>query len=226
MRRRAAIIALLAITTAGCTIGYRHTRHFGSIDRNIGELAIEGSGNTADLAATFDFRYFRFLMPFEAGRRELVFTADNDGKDTLDLIRERRFYRLDVPVLSVWDFESRDFGGYPGLMRHRRSLEFWIGGETDLRVENEWWADLSFAYYVYNGVGFRLFVGGGALPFAAATPRPGTRFPAVWRGNAPTFGAGLSVTVTTGEFALDALYYLAGIDKRHRDRAAKQNPGF
>lgn len=225
MIHRAAVV-LLVLLLAGCTIGYRHTRHAGSINRSPGKLDIEGSGNTADLAITLDFRFLRASLPFEAGRRQLEFIAPNGRKDTLDLIRERRLYRLDVPVLSLWDFEERAFGGYPGLMRHRHSLELWVTGETDMRTENEWWVDLGLTYYRYAHVGFRIFFGAGALPFDAATPVMGTRFPTIWRGNAPTFGGGLSVIITTGEFGLDALLYLAGVDKTHRNRAKRQNPGF
>jgi hypothetical protein len=221
--RHVACFCVLALS--GCTIGYRHTRHVGKISRDIGELDINGSGNTMDIAATFDFRYARLLLPFEVGRHKLVFTADDGGKDTLDLVRERRLYRLDVPVLSLYDVKTKGFGGYPGLMRHRESLELWVSGESNLQNDNEWWIDLSLAFYKYNGVGVRLFFGAGALPFDAATPRPGTRFPALWNGNAPTIGGGLSITVTSGEFALDAFEYLAGIDKKHRERAERQNPG-
>ena len=223
--KRAAVIGL-ALLLAGCTLGYRHTRHTGSIKRNIGELDIGGSGNTADLSATFDFRYFRLLIPFEAGRRMLEFTADDGGRDTIDLVRERRYYRLDVPVVSLWDFKNEGFGGYPGLLRHRHTFDVWVSGETNLHVDHEWWIDLGLAYYRYNGIGVRLFFGAGAVPFDAATPRPGTRFPAIWHGDAPTIGGGLTVTITAGEFALDLFQYLAGVDRTHRNRANRQNPGF
>ncbi len=218
-------VCLAALLLAGCTIGYRHSRHTGSLSREIGELDIAGSGNTAQLATTFDFRYARFLLPFEVGRRKLTYQAADGGRDTQDLIRERRLYRLDVPVLSLYDVNKGGFGGYPGLMRHRHSLELWVSGETNLQTDNEWWLDLSVVFYKYNGVAFLASFGGGALPFDAATPRAGTRFPAVWRGNAPMFGGGLAITVTSGEFALDAFEYLLGIDKRHRTRAERQNPG-
>lgn len=216
---------LFAVLLSGCTLGYRHTRHVGTITDHPGELDVQGAGNTADLGVAFDFRYFRFGMPFEGGRHQLEFTAPDGGKDTLDLIRERRFYRLEVPLLSLWNFDGGGFGGYPGLLRHRHTVDLWISGESDLRTEHQWWVDLSLVLYRYNGVGFRFFFGGGGLPVDAATPRPGTRFPAVWHGTAPMIGAGLAITVMTGEYALDALEYLIGVDKRHRERAERQNPG-
>lgn len=219
------VVCLVVTLLTGCTLGYRHTRHAGTLSREHGDLDITGSGNTANIALTFDFRYARLLLPFEVGRRQLVFKANDGGKDTLDLIRERRIYRLDVPVLSLYDVKTRGFGGYPGLMRHRESLEIWIGGETDLANDTEWWLDLGLVFYNYNGVGVGIYGGAGSLPFDAATPRAGTRFPALWHGNAPMFGAGVSITVTSGEFALDAFEYLLGIDKAHRTRSEKQNPG-
>jgi len=214
-----AISCLLVVS--GCTLSYRHTRHASTHTREDGrQLEIEGQGNAAHLGATFDFRYFRFSMPFEASYRVLNFRDESGSQDRQDIVHERRFYRLDVPVLSMWDLNDGGIG-YPGVMRHRRSLEFWISAESDFMTEHEWWVDGGLVYYSYNGVGLRLHVGTGGVPFRAATPQRTSRFPILWDGQAPMFGAGLEITFTSGEYGLEVVEYLIGIDKRHRDRSRR-----
>lgn len=213
------LVLLLVAACTGCSIGYRHTVHASKFTRDDGRVAqISGASDTAYLGATFDFRYARVLVPYEFGRRQIFVTEQEDGyRDEIDLIRERRFYRLDIPVLSLWDFDEKSFGGYPGLLRHRNTVDVWLSGETDFMIRNEWWADISVALYRYGKVGFRLYGGGGALPFDAATPQAGTRFPRLWKGQAPYFGGGLEVILTTGEYGLDAFEWIADMDKRDRE---------
>lgn len=216
------IVGALTVFLTGCSVGYRHTAHGSTMTRDDGrELDIRGKGDAAQLYASIDFRYFRFGVPFDVGRRRLFLEDQEGNKDQLDLIRERRIFRLDVPVLSLRDLEEKQFGGYPGLMRHRHSIELWISGESDLATEHEWWADIGIVYYKYNGIGLRAYGGVGSLPFTASTPVQGTRFPRIWEGRAPMFGAGIELTVTAGEFGLDVLHFLLGIDREHRERSRK-----
>lgn len=216
------LAVVLLVLLSGCTFGYRHTRHSSTVAREDGrELEVDGQGHTVNLGATFDFRYFRFSMPFGAIYRLLYFEDEEGGRDRQDIVQERRFYRLDVPVLSLWDMKDGGGIGYPGTMPKRRSLELWISAETDLLKEYEWWVDAGLVYYKYNGIGLRLYFGGGAVPYHAATPQPGSRFPIIWEGHAPMFGAGLELTFTAGEYGLEVIDYLVGIDKRHRERSRR-----
>ncbi len=216
-----AALALFAVIASGCTVGYRYTRHDYTFQRDDGrEIEISGPGHNLRLGAVFDFRYFRLGIPFEANYRHLRFMDENGNDDRDELIRERRLWRLDVPVFSVWDIKDGGVG-YPGKMRHRESLEIWLGAESDFMKLHEWWFDIGLAYYRYNGVGTRLYFGAGSAPFRATTRMPGSLNPYVWEGNSPMFGFGLEGTFTAGEFALDAIEYLLGMDKRHRDRSRR-----
>jgi hypothetical protein len=216
------ILLLVVVVVSGCSIGYRYTGHHSTFTRDDGrELEIRGSSHSGHLAASFDFRYFRLMVPFEGGRRVIRVRDDEGNPDTIELIRERRFYRLDVPLVSLWDLENKQFGGYPGSMRHRKSLELWLSGESNAQIDHEWWVDLSFVRYAYNGVGIKVYGGAGAVPFDAATPVQGTRFPRLWHGNAPMFGAGIEFIFFTGEYGLDVVEYLLGLDRDHRERSRK-----
>lgn len=223
MNTRRLPLLLIVFLLCGCSIGYRYTGHHSTYTRDDGRsIDIRGNSNVGQLTAAFDFRYVRLMVPFEGGRRIMRFEDDRGNPDTIELIRERRFYRLDVPLLSLWDLEHKQFGGYIGSMRHRKSLELWVSGESNLSADDhEWWADVGFVRYAYNGVGIRVYGGVGGIPFDAATPRPNTRFPAIWRGNAPMFGGGIEFIFTTGEYGLDVVELLLGLDRRHRERSRK-----
>lgn len=230
LRRYAPLVRVLGLAFAvaclsGCTLGYRHAAHSGTLTNSLGEAKVSGAGDEIDLAVTADFRYVRLMLPIEVSRHKLAFDAYDGGRDTGDLIRERRRYRLEVPFLSLYNFDTGGFGGYPGALRHRHTIDLWVGAETDMLRQIEWWVDLGASLYKHGGIGFSIFGGVGSMPVAAATPVAGSRFPTLWEGRTVSFSGGAAVTITSGEFALGALEYLLGMDKRHRDRVQRQNPG-
>lgn len=224
MRLTRALVLLCSVCAAGCTVGYRHAVHSGTLTNPSGEAQISGAGDDIDLSVTLDFRYARLMLPVEVSRHKLTYEAFDGGRSTGDLIRERRLYRVEVPLLSFYDFDKGGFGGYPGALRHRHTVDLWIGAESDLLRSIEWWVDLGVSLYKHGGLGFSVFGGLGSLPVSTSTPMQGSRFPRLWDGRTVSFSGGAAVTITSGEFALGALEYLLKMDKRHRERVVRGTP--
>ena len=210
------LAALLPLGAAGCTYGYRYT-NLGSTHTEQGRsVDVQGHAHTFLAGVVLDFRYARLGIPFEGLVVDLELEDELGGVDTLEDYDEMRSYRLDVPLLTIFDLEHDVWWRYPGAIRHREGIELWGSAMSNLKERHHWWADLSVAYYNYNGLGARLFAGYGELPFRASTHGVGPAFPLRWEGQAGGWGGGVEVTLTTGEYALEALEWLLDRDREER----------
>ncbi|MFP4597512.1 MAG: hypothetical protein ACLFVJ_04620 [Persicimonas sp.] len=207
---RFACISLVALAlavlvgSAGCTVGYRYHHLNSTLANDTGASAqVDGSGHTVEMGIVLDFRYVRLISAYLFPTYEFDVDDNLGGSGYHYSQQETRGFRLDVPLLSVWNEE----GGldYPGTMVHRKSVELW--GSVSGRPETIplWWADLGMVYYHHNGVALRAFGGWGGAPFDGNTSRMGaerTQFE-FWETTANGYTAGFEITLASGEHALD-----------------------
>lgn len=213
---RSLTLALLALCAGGCTYGYRYT-NLGSTHTEDGRsVDVQGDAHAFLAGVVLDFRYFRLGVPFEGVVASFELEDELGGIDRFEDYDEMRSYRLDVPLLTIFDLDEDVWWRYPGVIRHRQGIELWASASSNLSRRHHWFADLSVAYYDYNGLGVRLFGGWGEIPFRASTQGVGPEFPLRWEGQAGGFGGGLEVTLTTGEYALEALKWLIDRDREER----------
>lgn len=206
----------------GCTLGYRRNQYNTTVTRDTGpSLEVKGHADNVEVMLTADFRYFRLGVPFEGGRTVLKFEADNGSTDRSETVRERRFFRLDAPILSVFQAEQGWGLWYPGVLEKRSSLELWVNVEADFLQRGHRWADLGVMWYRYNSVGFKIYGGIGSEAFRASTTAD-EGFVRVWDNRALNWGVGVEITVTAGEYFLQFLKFLGKVDDRHQKRIKRR----
>ncbi len=205
----AATIALSVVLT-GCTIGYRYHRIDDTISNAVGANAkVKGSSQMVELGVVLDFRYFRMVAPYLGAKNEMDIAASDGGGDHKSQVIEERGFRLDVPVVSVWNDDDGFSLGYPGTMVHRNSLELWLSGTGRFSQPPMWFGDVGLVYYHHNWAAVRVFGGWGEMPVTGQTSTfdaQGSQFQ-FWKTTAGGFTAGADLTIGAGEQALDFLKY-------------------
>lgn len=209
------------LSTAGCTIGYRYHRVDDTTTGSAGTPGkIQGSGHMVELGVVLDVRYLRLVMPYLGGSYDMKLTASDGARAQQSTMIEKRGFRLDVPVLSVWNGENGWGPGYPGIMEHRQSVELWLSGTGRFGDPILGFADLGVVYYHHDLVAMRAFGGWGAAPFEQSSigfglNRPRQEF---WETSAAGPTGGVELTVGAGEQALDFLKFFFDSQEKIEDQ--------
>lgn len=213
------ILVFVLFSGTGCLIGVRGHQFTGTVTDH-GEIAdVEGSAQGMELGIVADFRYFRLALPFEGIEAKITGTGREGGRFVAEGYSEFRALRLDVPLLSIRDFEKGQWLKYPGTMVHRQSLEIWWTGAMEPTRNPYWWTDVGITYYHHNLVAVRLFGGYTQYPFSELMRGviiDNVQQTRRWEGRAPGLSFGLEVTLFAGEHGLDFLKYMLDEDRRQR----------
>ena len=202
----------------GCSVGYRNVIHSSDIVREDGRsLQVRGESQSGIVNVNADFRFARFSLPIELGTNSWDLLADDGGSIKDTALRERQFYRLDAPVLSIYQIGNGLAIKYPGLLSERKSIEFWIGGEMDFQKNGHRWVDFGLMYYHFGLVGVRLY-GGMGSEYLRTTTKADNKSTLFWEGSAWGYGAGIEITVAPGEYFLNFLEFLWEKDQTHQRR--------
>ncbi len=216
---------LLFLLFTGCSVGYRKVNHSSDIVREDGrKLQVRGGSDTGLVMINADFRFARLSLPIELGTNTWEFLADDGGRVNDTALRERRFYRLDAPVLSIYQIGNGLGVKYPGLLSERKSIEFWVGGEMDFLKNGHRWVDFGLMYYHFGLVGVRIYGGLGSESVRTTTKAEG-KSTLFWEDSAVGFGAGVEITIVPGEYFLNFLEFLWKKDQKHQRRLKYQRYG-
>ncbi len=180
-----------------------------------GQLDVDRDAMTVGTA--IDLRYVRLVSSIELLNTEthLTNTQNNPLTDSTKDYNERRFFRLDVPLLSLWDL--RDGGvAYPGLLVHRHSVDLWArGGVVSIDDTVEGFYGGALTWYKTGLVAVSLTVDyWNQSAQAQALNEFGSLTP--YRADASGFVFGIELTLAAGEYALDFIKYLADYDDKVR----------
>ena len=199
-------------------MGYRKMNISSEIVRDDGRrLDVRGESDTALLMVHADFRYARLSLPIELGSQTWDFLAEDGGRVKDSALRERRFYRIDAPFLSVYQVDKGLGIWYPGFLSKRKSLEFWVGGEMDFLKSGHRWVDVGLMYYHYGLIGVRAYAGVGSEKVRTST-KAETKSTLFWDDSAWGYGGGIEFSITPGEYFLEFLEFLFEKDQRHQRR--------
>lgn len=215
------LLLACVVCLSGCVFGYRYQ---GVSDEAVNELSrsaqVEGAGHMVFLGLTLDFRYFRVGTPSIGGNFEM--SASNDrGRYGDEYNVQLNGFQLDAPVVSFW---SADEGfGYPGVLKHRQSLDFWLSGTFMPVSPPHWWADASLVYYQHDLMAVRAFAGYGRVPFDATVvgyTATGNQTVDMFETTVggPTYG--VELTILAGEQALDFLNWFGKAQDAAADEAS------
>ncbi len=213
------VITLLGcvLLCSSCALSYRHHTFNSQIEEGGTTLNVDGSADVYHMGVVIDFLYGRLILPFEILQRTLDFTDSEGGVAGRDTSVEQRAYRLEVPVLSIWNHKEGFAVNYPGMLRKRQSFEIWLGADSDLLKANvRWFADIGVTYYHYNIGAVRLFAGYGQTEYSVSTQGIGPQFPNTWGGDLGSWAIGGSITIFAGEYALEFFEYILDLDEKHR----------
>ncbi len=216
----AIIVCFLLITLTGCVVGGRHQIVHTTQTQNGRQAEIEGTATAFEFGIVADFRYFRLALPFEGVVTEITGTAKPTGYFKNKSTSESRALRLDIPLISLYNFEGGGTLQYPGNMPHRHSLELWTGAAATISGNPDWWTDLGITYYKHDAVAVRLYAGYGQISFREMMQSRNTDnqlATTFWEGRAGGIALGLELTLSAGEHALDLLKFIFEEDKRIRD---------
>ena len=215
------LLALCVLGATGCTVGYRY-HHVDATTLSAtgtpGELG--GSGHMVELGIVLDVRYLRLVLPYMGASYEMELTASDGGRAQQKSMIEKRGFRLDVPALSLWNGKNGWEPGYPGVMKHRQSVELWLSatGRVDDPVLG--FADLGLVYYHHDLVALRAFGGWGGVPFEQTSTGFGLNRPRqeFWKTSATGPTAGVELTIGAGEQALDFFNFFFDSQKKIEDK--------
>ncbi len=171
------------------------------------------------IGTAFDFRVARVVTSLEMVTHEPLvgLTPDQRLDPTIQdkSYVERRLLRLDVPALTLWEFREGRIG-YPGLIPHRHSLDLWArAGTADLDGDAGGFFGGALTYYRTGAFAVALTLDRWNEPADIRALRA-DGVNRTFAGD--TFGwvVGFEVTLAAGEYALDIINELLGIDERIR----------
>ncbi|MFU8807322.1 MAG: hypothetical protein ACNA8W_26170 [Bradymonadaceae bacterium] len=213
------LLFVILFAGVGCIVGVRGHQFAGTVTDHGQTADVTGSAHAMELGIVADFRYFRLALPFEGLEATLTGSGRDGGRFVTEGYQEFRALRLDVPLLSFYEFSKKSWLGYPGRMVHRQSIELWWTGAMEPTSNPYWWTDVGVTYYHHNLVAVRIFGGYAELPFNEAMRGvfvDGQQTTRNWEGRAPGISFGLDITLFAGEHALDFLMYMLDEDRRQR----------
>ncbi|MBA2662071.1 MAG: hypothetical protein H0U74_07220 [Bradymonadaceae bacterium] len=214
------LLLLVAALSSSCVVGVRHQQVQSQQFQHGQQGEVSGSATGIEFGVVADFRYFRLAFPYEGLGIDITGSAEPNGYFKKKDVNEFRAFRLDIPLISLRDFENGGSFKYPGIMRHRQSLEIWTGAAAEPSSTPNWWADVGLVYYHHNAIAVRLYGGYGQIPFRETMLGRNDNFSAndkTWQGHAGGLAMGLEITLFAGEHALDLIKYILVEDKRVRD---------
>ncbi|AWV90728.1 hypothetical protein [Bradymonas sediminis] len=215
------LLGACLLGTTGCTIGYRY-HHID--DATLSERGtrgdIKGGGHMVELGLVLDVRYLRLVMPYMGASYEMELQASDGAQVAQSTMIEKRGFRLDVPALSIWNGKTGWGPGYPGIMKHRQSVEIWLSATGRVDDPLLGFADLGLVYYHHDLVAVRAFGGWGGAPFKQTSSTYGleNRRPEFWKTSATGPTGGVELTIGAGEQALDFIMYFLGTQKKIEDK--------
>ena len=214
------LVFLVAVSalTSGCIVG-------GSVSQlqtdDIGSSGVPVTSvierESMVVGSAFDFRAVRLvsaldmrtLSPKPETRSTLV------KKSSKADYGELRMMRLDLPLLSLWDFESGGVG-YPGVLPHRHTIDVWArGGTSNADGDYELFYGGALTYYRAGGIAVTLTADRWGLETEVTTLENIGQV--VHQGDATGWAFGIEVTLFAGEYALDIFSDLWALDKSLRD---------
>jgi len=206
------ITLLIVLNMSACAVSGRHQWITGSSE----DAHVEGSVDSVGSSIVADFRVLRVQYPVTFQRGSVRYFDDATGKAEKQIDRTERWFQLDVPLLSLWDFKEHQALGYPGLMKRRRSLEIWVTGSSNLKEGFPFNIAAGPVYYQYRHFAVGALFGWGSAPFASGLQGVGEGYPNAISGRHEGFWIGLDMTLFAGEFALELWDYLMESDSRHQ----------
>jgi len=203
---------LIVLSMSGCALNGRYQFVNGSSP----DASVDGHVETAGTSIVADFRVVRVQMPlvFERGLIEYRDDATGVGRRKVD--RTNRAFRLDVPLISFWDFRNSASFEYPGTMRRRESLELWGMVESNLGEGFPWVAGGGVVYYWYRRFALGVMTGYGSAPFSGGLEGIGAGYPTTISGRHEGMWMGVEMTLFAGEFALELWDYIVAKDRKER----------
>lgn len=216
-------MCLVAAISPGCVM----SGHLGNldasgvtnpVDQDTLDLSVER--RSFAFGSVFDFRAARIVASLEMVTREPKVQLTNnqvlDPTTTGSRYEERRVLRLDVPALTLWEFREKRLG-YPGLIPHRQSLDLWArAGTSDLQGDQGGFLGGALTYYHTGRVAISLTVDRWSEPSdIRALSASGTN--RTFEDDVAGWVVGFEVTLAAGEYALDILDTLLGIDDDFQD---------
>lgn len=209
---RALITLVILLNMSACGISGRHQWIIGTSS----DAHVEGSIDSVGSSIVADFRVLRLQYPVTFQRGSVRYFDDQTGKAEKQIDRTERWFQLDVPLLSLWDFKDHQAFGYPGMMKRRRSLEIWVTGSSNLKDGFPFNVAAGPVYYQYRHFAVGALFGWGSAPFASGLQGVGEGYPNAISGRHEGFWIGLDMTLFAGEFALELWDYLMESDSRHQ----------
>ena len=123
-------------------------------------------------------------------------------------------FRLDLPLVSVYDFDSAGLG-YPGTLPQRNTIDVWLrGGASNAQGGYELFYGGALTYYNAGLVAVSLTADHlGASAEVTTLEDAGL---VIHQGDATGWALGIEVTLFAGEHALDIFSDLWSLDKALR----------
>jgi hypothetical protein len=214
------LLLICAVCLSGCVVGYRHQTVSDEVVNEFSQSAtVEGSSDMVYLGLILDFRILRFGTPAVGGNVELA--ANNErGAYRDEYNQQMNGFQLDVPLVSFWS-EEEGFG-YPGVLKHRHSVDLWVSGTYVPVSPPNWWTDASLVYYNHNLFAVRVFGGYGQIPFDGTLTgysngsQTFDMFETTVGG--PTYG--VEFTILAGEQALDFINWFGNAQNAAAEEAS------
>lgn len=187
------------------------------------QVSVDGHIEKYATSIVADFRVLRLQMPLLFERGEIAYLDEASGRGVRKIDRTSRTYRLDLPVLTIWDFDQKAWFRYPGLLEKRTSLDIWLMGQSNFSQDWPWMAGAGVSYYQYKGIAAGVWGGWSTEPFRDGIEGIGPQYPQTITGRHEGFWVGVEVTLFAGEFALELWDYLVAKDEKHRELFGRQS---
>ncbi|MEO1268720.1 MAG: hypothetical protein AAFX99_11525 [Myxococcota bacterium] len=217
---------LVVLAAPGCIVaGNVGTLNSETFQTPAGPATVEYERQSMVLGTAFDFRVLRLVSALDmqilnptSSRGEL--DPQSDDQD----YTERSMYRLDVPVLSLWDFDRSGLT-YPGMARHRHSIEVW--GRAGVARNSSGYDPFyggALTYYRANAFAVAITADYWTLPAEVRVFQNENGALNTLQGQATGWVIGFEVTLFAGEHALDIATSILEVERRTRGRHDRLRP--